>query len=103
MRSEMPPDFACIYTAGRITAELLPLLEAISSEEFRAITIGNPDIDADDENDMENFIRIMDAIIGGFLKSQKQMYLDYGRKLSNLLGSNSNEELDQAVNALVNE
>lgn len=90
-----PPDFACPMTSTRLCNEVIPLLEEIASAEFRAVVMQNPDIDESDENDMNLSVQMMSGILCGYLKAQKEMYLKYGRSLTKLLFSDSQEELNQ--------
>lgn len=99
-RPEPAPDFACPTTSNRLCNEVIPLLEEIASAEFRAVVMQNPDIDESDEDDMDFSVRMMSGILCGYLKAQKEMYLKYGRNLTKLLFSDSQEELNQLARRL---
>lgn len=99
MRPEPAAEFACTYTATRVCNELLPLLEDIASAEFRMAIMQNPDV-SEEIPDVENAANMIGAILVGFLNSQKEMYINYGTKVSSLLYANSQKDLDGAIEAL---
>ena len=100
VKNESAPDFGCLTTFSRLNSEVLPLLAKIASDEFRSHVMGNPDIDDEDEADMETCLNMMEAILVGFLRGQKDMYLNYGKQVSTLLYTDSKKDLDRAINAL---
>ena len=100
---EFPHEFARTDTAKEISYKLLPVLEKIAADEFKVATVMWPDFDEDDEKDIDNSLRMIEAMVSGYLRRMKAMYVDYWKCVDKLLNCGSDEELDQAIDALLRE
>lgn len=100
---EFPHEFARTDTAKRISFNLLPVLEKIAADELKAQTVMWPDFDEDDEKDIDNSLRMIEAMVSGYLRRMKTMYVEYWKGVDKLLNCGSDQELDQAIDALMRE
>lgn len=96
MQREPAPDFHSLYTEKRIWSELIPLLDQIAATEFRGIVMVNPNVD-EDRQELDDSANMMIAILSGFVNDLKEMYFNYGKKVSAMVWADSREDFNSAL------
>ena len=97
---EPAPDFFKIYTEPDICNKILPLLEEIVSREFRGVVMMNTDVD-EDKRDLDDSADMIIAYLSGFVNALKEMYYQYGKKVSAMSWADSYEDFERARDALL--
>ena len=96
MQREPAPDFHSLHTEKRIWSELIPLLDQIAATEFRGIVMVNPNVD-EDRQELDDSANMMIAILSGFVNDLKEMYFNYGKKVSAMVWADSREDFNSAL------